>query len=38
MADKTNARHVIHAGGEYDSYLQIPVVPPRCAAGDYIYR
>ncbi len=30
--------HVIHSGGEYDSYLQIPVIPPRYRAGDYVYR
>jgi predicted acyl esterase len=30
--------HVIHSGGKYDSYLQIPVIPPRYVAGDYVYR
>jgi predicted acyl esterase len=30
--------HVIHTGGKYDSYLQIPVIPPKYQAGDYIYR
>lgn len=30
--------HIIHTGGEYDSFLQIPVIPPRYQAGDYIYR
>lgn len=30
--------HIIHTGGEYDSYLQIPVIPPKYADGDYIYR
>jgi uncharacterized protein len=30
--------HVIHSGGKYDSYLQIPVVPPRYRAGDYVCR
>jgi predicted acyl esterase len=30
--------HVIHTGGQYDSYLQIPVVPPKYRAGDYVYR
>jgi hypothetical protein len=29
---------VIHTGGEYDSFLQIPVVPPKYQAGDYVYR
>jgi predicted acyl esterase len=30
--------HVIHTGGKYDSYLQIPVIPPRYTAGNYVYR
>ncbi len=30
--------HIIHSGGRYDSYLQIPVIPPRYRAGEYIYR
>lgn len=30
--------HIIHSGGKYDSFLQIPVIPPRYVAGDYIYR
>jgi uncharacterized protein len=30
--------HVIHTGGKYDSFLQIPVIPPRYTAGDYVYR
>ena len=30
--------HVIHSGGKYDSYLQIPVIPPRYVAGDYVCR
>lgn len=30
--------HVIHSGGRYDSYLQIPVIPPKYQAGDYSYR
>jgi predicted acyl esterase len=31
-------KHVIHTGGKYDSYLQIPVIPPKYVAGDYVYR
>ncbi len=31
-------RHVIHTGGKFDSYLQIPVIPPRYRAGNYVYR
>ncbi|HJX04081.1 MAG TPA: CocE/NonD family hydrolase [Dehalococcoidia bacterium] len=30
--------HIIHSGGKYDSYLQVPVIPPKYQAGDYIYR
>lgn len=30
--------HIIYSGGKYESYLQIPVIPPRYQAGDYIYR
>jgi len=31
-------KHIIHTGGEYDSYLQVPYIPPKAIAGDYIYR
>lgn len=31
-------RHIIHTGGKYDSYLQVPIIPPRYRAGDYVYR
>lgn len=30
--------HVIHTGGQYDSYLQVPVIPPRYRVGDYVVR
>jgi hypothetical protein len=30
--------HIIHTGGEYDSFLQIPVIPPKYKAGEYVYR
>ena len=31
--------HVIHTGGViYDSYLQIPVIPPRIRTGDFVRR
>ena len=30
--------HVIHSGGKYDSYLQIPVIPPKYTAKNYVYR
>jgi len=31
-------RHVIHTGSEYESFLQVPVIPPRYKSGDYVYR
>jgi predicted acyl esterase len=30
-------RHVIHSGGQYDSYLQVPVIQPRYKAGNVVY-
>ncbi len=30
--------HIIYSGGKYDSYLQIPVIPPTYRDGDIIYR
>lgn len=30
--------HTIHTGGQYDSYLQVPVIPPKFQDGDVIYR
>jgi predicted acyl esterase len=30
--------HVIHTGGTYESYLQVPVIPPKYKAGEYVYR
>jgi hypothetical protein len=37
-ATNNKGNHIIHAGGKYDSYLQIPAIPPKYQAGDYIYR
>ncbi|HHV12187.1 MAG TPA: CocE/NonD family hydrolase [Clostridiales bacterium] len=31
-------QHIIHTGGKYDSFLQVPVIPPKYQDGDYIYR
>lgn len=31
-------RHIIHSGGKYESYLQVPIIPPRYQAGSYVYR
>jgi uncharacterized protein len=30
--------HKIHTGGRYDSYLQIPTIPPKYRAGDHVFR
>ncbi|MDR1271553.1 MAG: CocE/NonD family hydrolase [Clostridiales Family XIII bacterium] len=36
--DNGEGTHVIHTGGEYASYLQIPYIPPKYTSGDYVYR
>ena len=36
--DNGEGKHVIHTGGKYDSYLQVPVVPPKYTSGEYVYR
>lgn len=33
-----HGRHIIHTGGEYASFIQVPVIPPKYIAGDYVYR
>jgi len=33
-----SGRHVIHTGGQYESFLQIPYIPPKYRSGDYIVR
>ncbi len=33
-----HGNHVIHTGGQYESYIQVPVIPPRYRSGDYVYR
>ena len=35
---RNRGNHIIHTGGKYDTYLQVPVIPPKHVAGDYIYR
>jgi hypothetical protein len=35
---ENKGRHIIHTGGRYESYLQIPVIPPKYQAGGYVYR
>lgn len=37
-ATNNRGNHVIHTGGKYDSFLQIPVIPPRYQVGNYVYR
>ncbi len=37
--DAENAgTHQVHTGGQYDSWIELPVVPPRYQAGEYIHR
>lgn len=31
-------KHIIHTGGQYESFLQVPVIPPRYKVGNYVYR
>jgi predicted acyl esterase len=31
-------KHIIHTGGGYESFLQVPYIPPKYVAGDYVYR
>jgi predicted acyl esterase len=31
-------KHIIHTGGKYDSFLQIPFIPPKYVAGGQVYR
>jgi predicted acyl esterase len=30
--------HLIYSGGEYDSYLLVPYIPPKYVAGGNVYR
>ena len=36
--DNGDGIHVIHTGGQYGSYLQIPTIPPKYTSGDYVYK
>ena len=29
LSSRNKGRHVIHTGGEYESYLLVPVIPPK---------
>lgn len=31
-------KHIIHTGGQYESFIQVPVIPPKYVAGNYVYR
>lgn len=32
-------RHIIHTGGQYESFIQLPIVPPKYSTkGGYVYR
>ena len=33
-----HGKHIIHTGGQYESYVQVPVIPPKYKSGDYVYR
>ena len=33
-----HGNHIIHTGGEYESFIQVPVIPPKFRSGDYVYR
>ncbi|WP_433678284.1 CocE/NonD family hydrolase [Nocardia sp. CA-119907] len=35
---KNIGQHILHTGGRYQSYLQIPVIPPKYADAGYTYR
>ncbi|MCQ2557517.1 MAG: CocE/NonD family hydrolase, partial [Oscillospiraceae bacterium] len=37
VAWDNEGRHVIHTGGKYDSYLVVPIAPPKYQSGDYKY-
>ncbi len=38
ITDNGDGIHVIHTGGEYESYLQVPTIPPKYKSGDYTVR
>ena len=29
---------ITYTGGKYASFIQVPVIPPKYRAGDYVYR
>ena len=38
LDDNGDGISVIHTGGQYQSYLQVPVIPPKYVSGDVIIR
>lgn len=38
LDDNGDGKHVFHTGGNYQSYLQIPVIPEKYRSGDFIVR
>jgi hypothetical protein len=35
---ENHGTHNIHIGGEWESWIEVPVVPPRYQPGEYIHR
>lgn len=33
-----HGKHIIHTGGQYESFIQVPVIPPKYKAAGYVYR
>lgn len=38
LDDNGDGLHVIHTGGSHQSYLQVPVIPPKYTSGDFVVR
>jgi uncharacterized protein len=36
-ATNNHGQHLVHTGGDHDSYLQVPVIPPKYRAGNHVY-
>ncbi|MCF0229484.1 MAG: acyl esterase, partial [Parasporobacterium sp.] len=33
-----HGKHIIHTGGQYDSWLQVPYIPPKFETDGHVYR
>ena len=33
-----HGNQLIYTGGQYESFIQVPVIPPKFKAGEYVYR